>query len=243
MDTKVLLIVGSEGLLGRSICRQAKKVFKKIICVDVLKKKRKNYYHNSSNNLDNEEIFYNDLLSYEKPDYLVNCSYPKFYDWKNMKFDLKSNKRFIQNYRKNLESTLILSKIFCNFLKKKKKPGKLVNFGSIYGFQGQDLNIYEGTKMTENIAYSISKSAIINFTRQMASYYGKYSINVNCVSPGGVLDNKMNKNFKKNYINKVPIKRFANANEISNLIIFLLSSGASYIHGANIVIDGGWSIV
>ena len=97
--------------------------------------------------------------------------------------------------------------------------------------------------MKENIAYSISKSAIINFTKQLASYYGRYSININCVSPGGILDNKMNEKFKKNYIRKIPIKRFAKPNEIANLIIFLLGPGGNYIHGSNLVIDGGWSIV
>lgn len=243
MKTETLLIIGSEGLIGRSIQLKAKKKFKKIICIDLLKSKKKNYIQNYSKDINEEEKFLKFIFSKEKPTHLVNCSYPRLYDWSKINFSNISNQRFIKNYNFNLNSKLICSKIFCEYLKKNKIKGNLINFGSIYGFQGQDLNIYEGTKMTENIAYSISKSAIINFTRQMASYYGKYSINVNCVSPGGVLDNKMNKNFKKNYINKVPIKRFANASEISNLIIFLLSSGASYIHGANIVIDGGWSIV
>ena len=56
-------------------------------------------------------------------------------------------------------------------MKSKKINGSIILFGSIYGILGQDLNIYENTSMKENMTYSIIKGGIINFTRQMASYY------------------------------------------------------------------------
>ena len=121
MKTRVLLLIGSEGLVGKSINKHAQNKFKKIICVDIIDKEKKNYYYNNTYNLKNEEIFLKKIIEKEKPSFLVNCSYPKLKDWAKINFSNCSNDRFIKNYRKNLESTLILSKIFCDFLKKKKK--------------------------------------------------------------------------------------------------------------------------
>ena len=67
---------------------------------------------------------------------------------------------------------------------KTKVQGSIINFGSIYGVVGQNLNIYKKTNMRENITYSMVKGGIINLTKQMASYYGRYNIRINCISPG-----------------------------------------------------------
>ena len=111
------------------------------------------------------------------------------------------------------------------------------------------MNIYEKTNMRENITYSSIKGGIINYTRQMASYYGKKNIRINSISPGGVIgpvqgvSKKQNKNFIRNYRQKVPIGRLAESSEIASVIAFLASPAASYINGANIMVDGGWSII
>ena len=67
---------------------------------------------------------------------------------------------------------------------KTKVQGSIINFGSIYGVVGQNLNIYKKTNMRENITYSMVKGGIINLTKQMASYYGRYNIRINCISQG-----------------------------------------------------------
>ena len=59
---------------------------------------------------------------------------------------------------------------------KTKVQGSIINFGSIYGVVGQNLNIYKKTNMRENITYSMVKGGIINLTKQMASYYGRYNM-------------------------------------------------------------------
>ena len=121
-------------------------------------------------------------------------------------------------------------------------------FGSIYGILGQDLNIYENTSMKENMTYSIIKGGIINFTRQMASYYGKH-VRINSISPGGLRGHvqgkskNQEKKFIINYSNKVPINRLGNSIEIAYSTLFLASDAASYINGHNLIVDGGWSII
>ena len=119
---------------------------------------------------------------------------------------------------------------------------------SIYGLVGQDLSIYKNTSVTENMTYSITKGAVVNFTKQMASYYSKKGIRVNNICPGGVLDKTKIKSKKyrtlvKNYSLKCPIGRFAEPREIATSIFFLSSDDSSYITGTSLVVDGGWTAI
>jgi NAD(P)-dependent dehydrogenase (short-subunit alcohol dehydrogenase family) len=124
----------------------------------------------------------------------------------------------------------------------KQSFGSVVNITSIYGIVGPDFGVYEGTKMTMPAAYSAIKGGVINFSRYLASYYGKFGIRVNCVSPGGIFDNQPVQ-FVTNYEAKVPMKRMGLPKDISPTISFLLSEGSSYITGQNIVVDGGWTAI
>ena len=78
----------------------------------------------------------------------------------------------------------------------------------------------------------------------MASYNGKYNIRINCVSPGGVLDEKnQNSSFIKKYSEKSPLKRLGKPQEMAPAISFLLSDDASFITGHNLMVDGGWTAI
>ena len=130
-----------------------------------------------------------------------------------------------------------------------KIKGNIINIGSTYGLLGQDLTVYEKTSMKENMTYSLIKGALVNFTRQMASYYGQFGIRVNNVCSGGLKghvagkSSQQEKNFVKNYSKKVPLKRLGEPEEIANVITFIASDAASYVSGANIVVDGGWTVI
>ena len=82
----------------------------------------------------------------------------------------------------------------------------------------------------------------------MASYYGKFGVRINSVSPGGIegVDSQtntlQNPIFKK-YVNKVPLKRFAYPQDVSSSVLFLSSENSSYITGINLFVDGGISII
>ena len=76
----------------------------------------------------------------------------------------------------------------------------------------------------------------------MASYYGQYNIRVNSICPGGIFDNQ-NNIFVKQYINKTPLKRMGKADEIASSVLYLASDASSYVTGATIVVDGGWSVI
>ena len=82
----------------------------------------------------------------------------------------------------------------------------------------------------------------IQLTKYFSNYMSNSHVNVNCISPAGVENkNTQTKSFIKRYSQKIPSKRMAKADEISNLILFLLSNKSNYINGENIVIDGGYS--
>ncbi len=127
-------------------------------------------------------------------------------------------------------------------LMKEKNYGSIVNITSIYGIVGNDFTIYEGTDINPPAAYAAIKGGLINFSRYLASFYGKDNIRVNCVSPGGIFGNQP-KQFVTNYEKKVPLKRLGTPEDISPSVIFLLSDEAKYITGHNLIVDGGWTAI
>ena len=95
--------------------------------------------------------------------------------------------------------------------------------------------------------YALTKSAIIGLTNSLSSELGKYKIRVNSVSPGLIRTNMTEDFFsdefeleRKQFLQRVPLGREGNPDEVARLIAFLLSDNASYISGDNIFIDGGY---
>ena len=124
---------------------------------------------------------------------------------------------------------------------KKQKSGSLINFGSIYGVLSPNFNIYKDTNVFPNPIYSAIKGGIVNLTKYLAGKFGKYGIRVNSVCPGGVVADQDSK-FIERYNNLTPLRRMASPEDISPLIIFLVSDGSRYITGQTLMVDGGWSI-
>lgn len=123
---------------------------------------------------------------------------------------------------------------------KNQKHGNLINISSIYGVVAPDHSIYENETFDSFPGYSASKFGLIGFSKWLATKWAKNNIRVNCVSPGGIF-NKQSKSFVNKYIRRVPLKRMGNKNEITGMIIYLLSDSSSYCTGQNFVIDGGLS--
>jgi NAD(P)-dependent dehydrogenase (short-subunit alcohol dehydrogenase family) len=125
----------------------------------------------------------------------------------------------------------------------RQKRGSIVNVASIYGMVSPDQGLYQyrrdrGDMFYKPIAYSVSKSALYNMTRYLATYWGAAAVRVNTVTFGGVANNQ-DAEFLKRYHAKVPLGRMANADEYNGAIQFLLSEASSYMTGANLVLDGG----
>ncbi len=117
--------------------------------------------------------------------------------------------------------------------------GNIINISSIYGITGPDQRIYpEGTQ--KPVEYAITKGGIVMLTKYLATTYGSKNIRVNTLSLGGVLKDH-DKSFQKKYGDKTPLSRMANPEEVAPPLVFLSSDASSYMTGANLVVDGGWT--
>jgi len=120
--------------------------------------------------------------------------------------------------------------------------GSIINISSIYGMVSPDQRIYEykDKPFFKPVTYSVTKSGILNLSRYLATYWAKNNVRVNTLTLGGVFNNQDNV-FLKNYTDKVPLGRMAKQNEYNGAILYLASGASSYMTGANIIIDGGYS--
>ena len=126
----------------------------------------------------------------------------------------------------------------------KNKEGSIINIGSIYGMVSPDQRIYlkkdSEKKFRKPIAYCVSKSAVYNMTRYLATYFASDGVRVNVLTFGGVFNNQ-DAEFVKNYCQKVPLNRMAKRDEYNGAVLFLASNASSYMTGSNLVIDGGFT--
>ena len=257
LDQKLSYVIGSEGLIGEKIVECFLSAGSNVICLDKKIKKNKKTqdlnckysYFDVSNSKTLEKNYKNVLKKYGAPDVYINCSYPYTADYPDNNFDDITYKSFSKNIEIHLNTYSWLAKLTAEHMKKNSIKGSLIQLGSIYGSLGQDLNIYENTNMRENMSYSVIKGGIINLTKQIASYYGKYNIRINTLSPGGLkgpvagASRKQEKQFIKNYSKKTPMARLGNSDEIATSALFLASEASSYITGTNLIVDGGWSSI
>ena len=115
----------------------------------------------------------------------------------------------------------------------KKRAGKIINVSSVAGVMGNP----------GQTNYAASKAGLIGFTKSIAKELGSRGICCNAIAPGFVRT-PMTTAFadKEEFVNAIPMKRFAEPEEIANLVLFLASDMANYITGEVIRIDGGMAM-
>ena len=140
-----------------------------------------------------------------------------------------------ENWKKVLDINLTSTFLMCKFAIKKmlkNKSGKIINITSIVGHTG---NLGQAN-------YSASKAGIVAFSKSLALEYAKKNININCVSPGFIkteMTDKINEEFKKMLISKIPSGDLGTGEDVSNCVAFLASDMANYINGETIHVNGG----
>lgn len=143
----------------------------------------------------------------------------------------------------NITGMFLAAQVF-GPLMAKRDGGVIVNVCSIYGILSPDQRIYERESASKNfikpVSYSVSKSAVLNLTRYLATYWAGKGIRVNTLTPGGVFDNQ-DAEFVKKYSERTPLGRMANPEDLVGPMLFLISDASRYMTGANLIIDGGWS--
>ncbi len=136
-----------------------------------------------------------------------------------------------QTLKTNLTSAIMLSQILSRSFMKAEDVS-VVNISSIVGLMGN----------ASQIAYAASKAGMIGFTKSYAKELASRNVRCNAICPGFIvtdMTDALDEKVKEAYANSIPLKRMGDANEVANLVCFLLSKASSYITGETIKIDGG----
>lgn len=139
----------------------------------------------------------------------------------------------------NLKGTFLINRCAVKF-KPKDTRLSLVNVSSTYGLNSPNPIIYGDSGINSPIAYASSKSAIVNLTKYIAVHAKSQNVRANVLTPGGVFNNQDDE-FVSNYSKLTVLNRMAEPEDYIGGFVFLLSESSSYMTGANLIIDGGWT--
>ncbi len=250
LESKTVAVCGGLGLIGKEVSVALEQAGANVIILDIdkaqvedfkAKHKNINLVYFDITKIDKIKESINEIFQKNKVHCWINLAYPRTKDWSNKLEEIDTD-----SWRKNIDmhmnSYCLITKEVAELMKKNKIKGNIINFSSIYGIVAPQFELYAGTDMTCPAAYSAIKAGITNFTRYAASYYGKHGIRVNSICPGGIFNNQK-KIFVKNYEKRTPLGRMGLPEDIAGVTLFLASEAASYITGATIMVDGGWTAI
>ena len=118
----------------------------------------------------------------------------------------------------------------------KAKRGKIINIASVAGLVGRNPKAYN------SVAYSASKGALVNFTRDLAIKWAHHNVNVNAICPGFFvtpLNQKLYEKNKENIDRDIPLHRTGGPDDLKGVVVLLASDASNFMTGAIIPVDGG----
>ena len=237
LENKKILITGATGGIGNSLVEKFNSLGSLILATGTNEEKLNNLKKKYPNinierfKLDEHDKIENFIEIANKKlnglDVLINNA--------GITLDNISIRMTEENWKRVLDINLTSTFLMCKYsIKKmlKNKYGKIINITSIVGHTG---NLGQAN-------YAASKAGIIAFSKSLAIEYAKKKININCVSPGFIkteMTEKINEDYKKLLISKIPAGELGKGEDVSNCVAFLASDMANYINGETIHVNGG----
>ncbi len=239
MKEKVAIVTGGSSGIGKAICKKLSEEDFTVVISDINEEEGKKVAEKL-----NEDFIKCDVSNWKEVENLVNTTVEKY-----GKLDVMVNNAgigsrnsiedmSIEEWNKirsiDLDGVVYGCKAASTHLK--KTEGNIVNIASIYGLVG-DIGA---------TAYNAAKGGVVNLTRSVASDLAPHNVRVNSICPGFVRtpmteEGLKDQEFKEHVLNETPLGRVAEPEEIAEVVHFVASDKASYITGANIPVDGGWT--
>jgi len=262
MEGKVALVTGGAGLLGAEFCRALSEAGASVIAADLDEGQAEGVaaglrFHGrtvSAVGLDVtrsesvSQVFDGVRARLGRLDVLVNSAAldPKFDASHHEKaanaFEDYPLEMWNQALAVNLTGMFLCSQA-ASRLMLAQGQGVIINICSTYGLVGPDQRIYERPgkpKQFKPVYYSVTKSGVLGMTRYLATYFAGTGLRVNALTPGGVF-NDHDDGFVANYSARTVLGRMARKDEMNGALLFLASDASTYMTGANLVVDGGWT--
>ena len=268
LDGRVALVTGGAGLLGRRYCEALLEAGARVVIGDVDGARAKalaaeldpsnmlGLSHDVTDEASVRHAIASAVERFGRLDILVNNAaltvrggterlppadyFAPFEDYKREVWE--------QVLAVNLTGMLLCAQAAGRQMLRQEPPGGvMVNVASTYGVVAPDQRLYAGVKspyadagFNTPVSYAVAKTAVLGLTRYLATYWGNKNIRVNTLTPHGVFDNH-DETFVHNFVYRSPLGRMARNDEYRGALLFLVSEASSYMTGANLIVDGGWT--
>jgi NAD(P)-dependent dehydrogenase (short-subunit alcohol dehydrogenase family) len=262
VSRQIVIITGASGQLGRQYAKAFLERGSRVVGLDIcssvlgnsLSKQYPDRYASMHSNVTDKGSLLQNLTDIEQkfgaPTVLINNaaidSPPSAPPDENGPFEDYPETSWDKVVDVNLKGVFLCCQVFGAAMAK-AGGGSIINIASIYGVVSPDQSLYDyrrqrGEVFYKPVAYSASKSGILNLTRYLAAYWGKKSVRVNSLTIAGVFNNQ-EQTFLDAYCSRIPVGRMASSTEYDGSVLFLASDASRYMTGANLVIDGGWTAI
>ncbi|NHN32755.1 SDR family oxidoreductase [Paenibacillus sp. S3N08] len=256
LDGQVAIVTGGSGVYGQFLCQGLCEAGALVIvagneldtCEQFVNQLRQAghlavaMFLDLSNEPSINNLAKNVIEQYGRIDTLVNCAVSRI---GNASLEEVTAAGWVAAENVNGTGTMLMTKAVVPHMRQQGK-GSIINISSTMGVVGPYFPMYELDGIVSGIEYTYTKFGIMGMTKWLASYYGRYNIRVNSISPGGnnikgTKDEIRSQAVIDSYLALTPMNRFADENDLKGPVVFLASDAAKYVTGQNLIVDGGYT--
>lgn len=251
LSGKVVLVAGGAGYLGRSICLALAEQGATVMIADLAEERATALVAEINTRGGKSHAIQLDVAVEESSksaiatvmatcgrlDVLVNATC--FAVGKTL--DDLTGEEFDRANRVNLTGAFLLAREAARVM----VPGSsVIFFASMYGLVAPDPRVYHPPMNPNPIEYGVGKAGVVQMTKYLAVFWGAKGIRVNAIAPGPFPSTDVQRQhpeFVKRLAGKVPLGRVGRQDEVAGTVVFLAADASSYLNGATLNVDGGWT--